>query len=124
MGKVAGVSAVRVSLNEGLTVLDLKAANTVTLSSLRQVIRNNGFVTKEASVIAKGAVSRAGDQLALTVSESRERLVLRPGANPKPFDDLRARAAGGASIEMVVTGVADVTDPKAIKLTVTGTQTP
>ena len=75
MEKVDGVETVRVSLNEGLTVLDLKAGNSVTLAQLRQVIKNNGFVSKEATVIARGAPVR-GEDHAFEVSGTRERLTL------------------------------------------------
>jgi ribosomal protein L19E len=54
MQKVEGVQAVRVSLNDGLTILDLKPGNAITLAKLRQIIKNNGFVSKDVSVIARG----------------------------------------------------------------------
>ena len=63
MQKVPGVSAVRVSLNEGLTVIDLKPDNTVTLSGLRQVIRNKGFVTRSAEITARGVVTAMANRL-------------------------------------------------------------
>ena len=53
MQKVDGVQSVRVSLNDGLTILDLKAGNAVTLAKLRQIIKNNGFVSKEATAVAR-----------------------------------------------------------------------
>jgi len=79
MQKVDGVQDVRVRLNDGLTVLDLKPGNTVKLGRLRQIIRNNGFVPKEATVIASGAVTGAhafvvsgtGEQLPLTTEARR-----------------------------------------------------
>src|SRR5688572_7503437 len=110
MQKVAGVSAVRVSLNEGLTVLDLTAGNTVTLAQLRQVIRNNGFVTKEAQVVAAGTVSTSGGLAIFEVSGSRERYTLQAGFS--------------GSGPLTVTGVADITNPKAIKMTVTAIAKP
>ena|SRR5437867_10038117 len=54
MQKLDGVQNVQVSLNDGLTILDLKAGNAITMVKLRQVIKNNGFVAKEAAVIAGG----------------------------------------------------------------------
>jgi hypothetical protein len=54
MQKVDGVQTVRVSLKEGLTVLELRPDNTVTLSQLRTVIKNNGFVSKDAQILARG----------------------------------------------------------------------
>jgi hypothetical protein len=76
MQKVDGVQSVRVSLNDGLTILDLKPGNTVTLANLRQIIKNSGFVSKEVNVVARGAtngprgfvVSGTNEQLSLSAS--------------------------------------------------------
>ena len=54
MQKVDGVQSVRVSLNDGITILELKPGNAVTIAKLRQIIKNNGFVSQEAHVIARG----------------------------------------------------------------------
>ena len=79
MLKVDGVETVRVSLNDGLTILDLKAGNRVTVEKLRQIVKNNGFVSKEASVIARGEprgeqmflVSGTGEQLAASAAPEK-----------------------------------------------------
>ena len=73
MQKVAGVEKVSVSLKDGLTLLELKPANTVTMAKLREIIKNNGFVSKEAVVVAQGAPGSAGD---FEVSGTRERLLV------------------------------------------------
>ena len=70
MQKVNGVDIARVNLKEGLTILELKPNNAVTLSQLRTVIRNNGFVSKEAQIVAKGT-PREG---VFEVSGTNERL--------------------------------------------------
>ena len=57
MRKVDGVQAVNVSLKEGLTVLELRPDNKVTLAQLRTVIKNNGFMSKDAQITARGTVS-------------------------------------------------------------------
>jgi len=57
MRKVDGVQAVTISLKDGLTILELRLDNKVTLAQLRTVIRNNGFVSKEAQITARGAAS-------------------------------------------------------------------
>jgi hypothetical protein len=75
MKKVAGVSDVHVSLNKGLTALDLKPGNTVTLAALRQIIKNNGFVPKDAAIVARGAIDDH-ESTTLVVSGTNERLVL------------------------------------------------
>lgn len=125
MQKVPGVVAVRVSLNEGLTALELKPGNDITLAGLRQVIRNNGFTTKEAQVVARGSVSEVKNGVSFEVGGSRERLMLRRNAKqPQAFDDLRARLKTEPSFELVISGVADLADPRSIALTVTGAQRP
>ena len=113
MQKVTGVVSVRVSLNEGLTVLDLKPGNDVTLAHLRQVIRNNGFVTKEAKVVAVGAVSTTSDAVVFEVRGSRERFTLRPGSGQQ-----------FPSGPVALTGSVDITDPKSMKMTVTAVAQP
>jgi hypothetical protein len=74
MKKVPSVVQVRVSLNDGLTILDLRPDNATTLSELRQIIKNNGFVSKEATVVARGTV--AADQNMFRVSGTNEQLPL------------------------------------------------
>jgi hypothetical protein len=85
MLKVKGVERVRVSLNDGLTILDLKPGNGVTLASLRQIIKNNGFVPQEAEIVARGAVGTADGRPLFAVSGTEERLL--PSANPQRSGD-------------------------------------
>lgn len=85
MQKVDGVQNVRVSLKDGLTILDLKAGNTVRLSELRQIIKNNGFVSKEAQVTARGALSTAEGKPIFEVTGTRERFL--PSASPQQSGD-------------------------------------
>lgn len=73
MQKVDGVQAVRVSLRDGLTILDLKPDNAVTLAKLRQIIKDNGFVSKEATATARGDIIRP---MTFVVSGTREELQL------------------------------------------------
>jgi type IV secretory pathway protease TraF len=74
MKKNAAVAQVRVSLKDGLTVLELKPGNTATMAELRQIIKNNGFVSKEVTALARGSVSV--DQKTFTVSGTNEQLAL------------------------------------------------
>jgi hypothetical protein len=85
MQKVEGIQSAKVSLNDGLTILDLKGGNMVTLAQLRQIIKNNGFVSKEVRVRARGAATAAGGQPRFDVSGTREQLT--PLANPQPSGD-------------------------------------
>jgi hypothetical protein len=85
MKNVPAVMQVRVSLKDGLTVLDLKPENTVTLAELRQIIKNNGFVSKETTAVARGSVA---DQRTFVVSGTDERLSLSSPAE-RSGDDWR-----------------------------------
>ena len=82
MQKVDGVQTVRVSLNDGLTILDLKPGNTVTLAKIRHIIKNNGFVSKEAAVVARGTLS---DSKVFVVSGTNEQLT--PSSPPQNVAD-------------------------------------
>lgn len=126
MQKVPGVASVRVSLNEGLTVLDLKPSNTVTLAHLREVIRNNGFVTKEAQITTVGTVLANDFNLAFEVSGSKERLSLQRGSGQQAakFDELRNVTKTGRSDALALSGTVDITDPKALKMAVNGVAKP
>lgn len=83
MQKVDGVQTVRVSLKEGLTVLELRPDNTVTLSQLRAVIKKNGFVSKDARIVARGTPR---DRI-FEVGGTGERLTV--SAPPAAIDDGR-----------------------------------
>jgi type IV secretory pathway protease TraF len=74
MKKNAAVAQVRVSLKDGLTILDLKPGNTATVAEFRQIIKNNGFVSKEVSALARGNVTT--DQRTFTVTGTNEQLTL------------------------------------------------
>lgn len=90
MKKIPSVTEVRVSLRDGLTILDLKENNRTTLTELRQIIKNNGFLSKEVEATLRGTVSV--DRNTVTVSGTDERLVLT--ADPTRDGDLwRVRVA-------------------------------
>lgn len=90
MKRVPAVSNVRVSLNEGLTIVDLKPGNTMTLAELRQIIKKNGFATKEANVVARGEAAANGQTFA--VSGTHEALTLQ-SPPLKSGDDWRLSVA-------------------------------
>jgi hypothetical protein len=78
MLKVKGVENVRVSLNDGLTILDFKPGDTVRLSELRQIIKNNGFVSKEARVVVRGSIKELPGVTVFEVSGTGETFTLAP----------------------------------------------
>ncbi len=81
MQKVDGVESAKVSLKDGVTTLELKAGNAVTVARLREIIKNNGYVSKEVAILAHGAPMGAN---AFKVSGTGEQLIVtgRPVAEP------------------------------------------
>jgi hypothetical protein len=75
MKKVPAVLSVRVSLNDGLTIVDLKPGNSMTLAELRQIVKKNGFATKEALVDARGTTG--SEPSTFSVAGTNEQLMLQ-----------------------------------------------
>lgn len=59
--RLPGVTAVRVSLNEGQAVVALAADNFTTIENIRRVIRDNGFTPKAARVTLAGTLLHVND---------------------------------------------------------------
>ena len=76
----------RVSLKDGLTILDLRPDNRVTVANLRQIIKHNGFVSKEVQIVATGTPRTIDGRPGLEVSGTGE--VVRAGAAPQKNGDL------------------------------------
>ena len=68
MRKVEGVESVDVSLERASAAINLRPGNRITLAQLRQIIKNNGFSAKEATVTVVGTLTERGGKPALTVS--------------------------------------------------------
>lgn len=54
--KLDGVESVDVSLEKASAVIRLKPDNKITLTQLRQIIKNNGYPTKDAQITARGRI--------------------------------------------------------------------
>ena len=112
MRKVPGVTAVRVSLNEGLTVLDFNQGNTVTLVQLRTILKNSGFVSREARLEAIGSVTADGQGLVFTVSGTGEKFALLAGGTARTaFEALKGRTQAGP-VAVQLKGTASAPDGK------------
>jgi hypothetical protein len=70
IGKIEGVEAVKVSLNQGWADVRLAPGNKVSLGRLRDVVRDNGFTPKDARVKLKGRLVERGGRPALELTGS------------------------------------------------------
>jgi copper chaperone CopZ len=59
--KLPGVESVDVSLERATADIRLRAGNAITLAQLRQIIKNNGFASKEAIVTVIGNLIERGE---------------------------------------------------------------
>jgi len=49
--KMDGVKKVKVSLNKGTAIIDLKPGNEVTIEQIKEIVRRNGFTPKETRIL-------------------------------------------------------------------------
>jgi uncharacterized protein GlcG (DUF336 family) len=111
--KLDGVESVNVSLERASAAIALRPGNRVTLPQLRQIIRNNGFIAREATVTVTGTVIERGGKPALSLTGTDTVWLLAPrAANDPAYADAtqRAKAHQTGAIEAVGT-VAAPTDP-------------
>jgi hypothetical protein len=96
MLKLPGVEAVDVSLTKAMTDIRFRPDNTVTLTQLREIIKNGGFKSGEAQVTASGKLVRAHTRLALDLAPAKETLTVEADpANPAAIVETRKLADGG-----------------------------
>lgn len=93
--KLKGVENASVSLNDGYASLTLAPDNTVTMEKIRQVVEENGFTPKDATVVIIGTVERDnGDQWVLKTSADQV-YALNPASGNKALRrKLQALPAG------------------------------
>jgi hypothetical protein len=111
--KLDGVESVDVSLERGSAAIALRPGNRITLSQLRQIIRNNGFTAKEATVTVVGTLTERGGTPALSVTGTDIVCLLAPRApNDSAYADAaqRVKAHQGDTVEAVGTVAAPASE--------------
>ena len=97
--KLDGVESVDVSLERASVTIGLRPGNRITLPQLRQIIRNNGFSAKDATVTAIGTVIERGGKPALSVTGT-DVVWLLAGSNAAYADAMqRVKAPQAAPVE-------------------------
>ena len=90
--KLPGVESVNVSLERASTDIQLRPGNSITLGQLRNIIKNNGFTSKEATVTAVGNVIEQGGQPALDVTGTNiVMLMVTDPTHPTAFKQVQDR---------------------------------
>jgi len=104
--KLEGVESVEVSLERASVAINLRPGNRITLSQLRQIIKNNGFAAKEATVTIVGLLTERGGKPALSVTGIDIVWLIAPrAANDAAYADAmqRVKAHETGSVEAVGT---------------------
>ena len=91
--KVQGVESVEVSLKKALASIRLRPDNRVTLTQLRQLVKSNGFTSRDIAVTVTGELGQSSDGLTLTVTGTGAVLTLvADQARAAVYQTLRDRA--------------------------------
>jgi hypothetical protein len=119
--KLSGVESVNVSLERARTDIQLRPGNTITLDQLRGIIKNNGFTTKEASVIVVGRLIERGGQLGLDVTGTNTvMLVVADPKQPAIFKQVQQRLGANTTGAVRLTGTVESRAGSPDRLTVQG----
>lgn len=109
--KVEGVSAVAVSLNDGEVRIILEEENAVTIDRIREVIRDQGFTPRGASVRMRGIPERRGDRLVLTIKGRQH------GLQMDGDEDVLEQVEARLGTTLVVHGEFDVDMSSGLRVT-------
>ena len=104
--KLSGVESVDVSLEKASADIRLKPDNRITLAELRDLIRKNGYPTKDAQIVARGKVVERNGQLALDLLNGSSMRIASDPKHPDTFTQLDAIREDGRGTIVEVTGVA------------------
>ena len=117
--KLDGVESVDVSLERASAAVNLRPGNRITLPQLRQIIRNNGFTAKEATVTVVGTLTERGGKPALSVTGTDIVWLLTAGNNAAYADAAqRVKASQTGAVEAVgtVAAPANLNQPEELAL--------
>jgi hypothetical protein len=106
--KLPGVEAVDVSLERATAAVRLRPGNSVALGQIRDIVKNNGFTAKDATITIVGNLIDRGGKPALSIAGGDTLLWL--AADPKQpaaLAESSARARAGAPARVELTGTVE-----------------
>ncbi len=104
LNKVKGVTSVNVTLKRGVAHLTLEPGNSVSLPTLRGIIKDAGYAAQHARVTARGTITRRDGDFVLEVTGTSTSVLLAPDPTAgDAFVELLKIVRGGASVEIVGT---------------------
>ena len=108
MQKQPGVASVKVSLERAMTEIRLDEKNAVTLTQLRQILKNGGFNAGAAEIEAIGTIGLKDNIPTLTVLGTHEEFrLIENAAHPSAVVEARRAATQTTTVVVVVVGTVD-----------------
>ncbi len=102
LGKIDGVHDVKVSLKQGVAILELDAENMARLGTVREGVKESGFAAKQATVRVSGILKKEDGDVVL-ISPAGERFVLKQSKEASAeYGRLKSAAAGK---QVTLTGI-------------------
>ena len=113
------MESVDVSLERASAAIGLRPGNRVTLPQLRQIIKNNGFTAREATVTVVGTLIERGGKPALSVTGTDIVWLLVPGSSAALSDAaqrVKAKQTGAVEAAGTVAAPANPNQPEELVL--------
>ena len=123
--KLPGIESVDVSLERATAGIRLREGNSITLAQLRQIIKNNGFSSKEAAVTVVGKLIERGGKPAIDVTGTKIVMLIVPDAKQSDAYQRiegQLQAASGRTIELQGTVESQLDQPDQIVVSSDGTR--
>ena len=104
--KIAGIESAEVSLTTATADIRLKPDNRLTMAQLREVLKKNGYPTRDAQITARGRiVERDGRRVLDLLNGSTMELAENPAAARLPLNQI---------VEVAATSRADGKTPEKL----------
>jgi hypothetical protein len=106
--KLAGIESAEVSLKTATADIRLKPDNRITMAQLREVLKKNGYPTRDAQIEARGKVVEGGGRRILDLMNgSTMELADNPAAAHLPVNEI---------VEVAATSRADGKTPEKLSV--------
>jgi hypothetical protein len=113
--KLPGVESADVSLDKASADIRLKAGNAISIAQLRELMKKNGFPTKDAQVVARGRITDRDGRLSLDLLNG---VIMDILADPKIAGELGVLRRDVRQPIVEVTGVSRAVAKNVEQLTV------
>lgn len=113
--KMSGVKNATVSLNDGYAAVELNRDNSVTLGQIRQVVKDNGFTPKSATVEIFGTLARVNNNQLVLSSATNQQYTLSAAPDKQSAWEQLQTLPNGSSVEIKAQVAEDETEQLSVQ---------